>query len=123
MRTAASVAIAGTITAFGLFGAASPALAADRNCYDNYFCVYKDYNYSQSNSMYRINVENKTWSVQLPAMYRADSSWRNYHDRTWRICDYGTFNDTTTISLTNGQGIKQSSAANNRGEGNQLAWC
>ncbi|MEV4664306.1 hypothetical protein AB0J85_20425 [Micromonospora echinofusca] len=123
MRATRAAAVAGAITALGIFGVASPALAVDRNCYDDYFCVYKDINYSTGNSMYRINVESKNWSYQLPSIYKADSSWRNFHDQTWRVCDYGTFNDTTTISLTNGQGITYSSGANDRGEGNQLALC
>jgi hypothetical protein len=34
------------------FGA-SAASAADRNCYSGEFCVYRDANFSTSNSMYR----------------------------------------------------------------------
>ncbi|HWH01359.1 MAG TPA: hypothetical protein VNV66_19075 [Pilimelia sp.] len=121
MRAVQSVVLAGAVTATAIFGVAAPAQAAvDRNCYTGYFCVYKDANYSTGNSMYRINVENFHWSYELPAVYRADSSWRNYNANTWLVCDYGTFNDTKTIVLSNGQGISSSSAANDRGEGNEL---
>jgi hypothetical protein len=122
--------LAGAITAAGIFGVAAPAQAADRTCASGYFCVWAGAPFSTAYPMFRINVEydrNGNWArLGLGAISKADSSWRNLHSSSWLVCDYGTVNDTKTIVLSYGQEIRSSSAANDRGEGNELVtnnWC
>lgn len=125
MKVARYVAAAGAVAAAATLGVSTPAMAMeapDRECRTDWFCVYKDWDYSQANSMYRINYENFNWQWELPAVYRADSSWLNYNKHSWAVCDEGIIT-ITTIALDNGEGIKRSTAANNRGESNVLDYC
>lgn len=126
MRAAQSVVLAGAITAGAIFGISAPAqaqAAVDRNCYSGYFCVFAGAGFSQSYPMYGISYEypsNHNWATYLPEIAKKDSSWRNRNANKWLVCDYGLVNDTKTIVLSNGQEIGNSSAANDRGEGNEL---
>lgn len=120
MRTGRIVSLAGTIAlmatlATGVPAAANPGTTApDRTCYDGYFCVYKDKDFSTNNSMYRFNLSNNNWNTYASEIYQADSSWNNRYSRDAYVCDGGWIT-TNTIHLTPGNSISYSSAANDRG--------
>ncbi|WP_349879514.1 hypothetical protein ABIH81_06745 [Micromonospora sp. HUAS YX12] len=123
MRTVRSLLVVAATAAFATVGLASPAMAVDRNCYDGYFCVYKDLNFSTSNSMYRFNVSDNNWDVGQSAIFKADSSWRNFYSRTAHVCDYGVLSNTTMAVLGDGWELSYSQSWNDRGEGHAWSKC
>ncbi|GAB1691068.1 peptidase inhibitor family I36 protein [Krasilnikovia sp. M28-CT-15] len=119
MRKTRIAAFAGALATAATLLTATPALAVDRTCYDGYFCVYKDANYSTANTMYRFNKTNNDWYTYASSIYRADSSWKNRYTRDAYVCDAGWIT-TNTIHLKPGASISYSSAANDRGA--EHAW-
>jgi len=83
MRAVRSVAVAGAITAAGIFGLAAPAQAVDRNCASGYFCVWAGANFSTSYPMYRISYEytsGHNWATYLPERRKMMQAWADYLD-------------------------------------------
>lgn len=77
LRNKITSALVGLCSVFGVIAIAPSAHAVDRTCYDGYFCVYEDRDFSTDNSMYRTNYESGRWDIDMPAVYENDSSWRN----------------------------------------------
>ncbi|WP_155369065.1 hypothetical protein [Catellatospora vulcania] len=123
MKVGRTLAIGILAAAFATVGMASPAQAVDRNCYDGYFCVYKDSNFSTNNSMYRFNYSNNWWNNSQPEIFRADSSWRNFYSLTAHVCDYGTWSDTTMAVLGDGWELSYAAGWNDKGEGHEWSTC
>jgi len=124
MKVVRSVVLGALAAAFVTVGVASPAMAVDRTCYDGYFCVYKDLNFSTGNSMYRFNYSDNDWSSGESAIYHADSSWRNFYSRTANVCDYGSFGINKTMAvLGDGWELSYSSSWNDKGEGHKWSTC
>ena len=99
----------------------SAVTAVDRTCYKGEFCVYKDANFSTSNTMLRTTAKFDNWFWDFRALNDEDSSWAN----KWSVpaTVYKDANHTggvTVCRLPNTQ-LGYSATANDKGSSHKWA--
>jgi hypothetical protein len=88
-RNLARLLLGGLLAAVAVVLPAAPALAVDRNCYSNNYCIYRDSDFSTNNAMYRYTENDSNWCDYQEQICNADSSWRNYRStRVWTYHEY-----------------------------------